>query len=180
MEKNGSLPDPPPHLLLPPFLCISYLKRKVIFETINCPSPPFPPGARWHQGELSESLHPAQCYLTKQRGRWRWGAALQRRGLGRGHPGDPRETQRQPGRRGRHTEATQDGGADQERARRSVMKGDVCAARCVICHPSSLWLHAALSLFFFFFFSFTLLLSSLSLSASFSMSSSLFLSLPLL
>lgn len=72
---------------------------------------------------------------------WRWGAALQRWGISSGNPGDPWETQGEPGRRGRHTETTQDGGADQEWARRSVMKGDAHVARCVICNSQPwLWL----------------------------------------
>lgn len=96
--------------------------------TLLCSLPP-PPGTG-RQGELLESLHPAQRYLTRQGGggwrrRRRRGPALQRQRLSRGCPGHPGETQGQPGRCGRHTEAAQDGGADQERARRSVAEAQM-------------------------------------------------------
>lgn len=104
-----------------------------------------PAGARWHQGELSESLPTAQRYLTRQRGGWRRGETLQWRRLGNRHPGDPRETQGQPGGRRGHAEATQDGGTDQKRARRSVTEAQMFRFLQLVC---------SLCLFLSFFLSF--------------------------
>lgn len=54
-------------LLAPIFVCffMSYIQANLWI--ISLPPPPcaFPPGAGRCQGELSKSLHPAQCYLTR-------------------------------------------------------------------------------------------------------------------